>query len=221
MKSTFAIRLKEIMNIKSIKAAEIVEKTGIPKSAISQYLSGKFEAKNDRIHILANFFNVDEAWLMGFDVPMEREQPTNAPEPSNIASIIPANKIYQIPVFATVSAGFGAYAAEDVVDYMPIVLTNPHDAPDMLGIRVHGNSMYPKIEDGDTVIVRKQSSVDSGDIAVIMIDGEEGVVKKVVYGETWVELHSMNPKYEVRRFEGAELQRLRVVGLVKGVFKSF
>ena len=104
---------------------------------------------------------------------------------------------------------------------MPIVLTNPHDAPDMLGIRVHGNSMYPKIEDGDTVIVRKQSSVDSGDIAVIMIDGEEGVVKKVVYGETWVELHSINPEYMVRRFEGEDLQRLRVVGLVKGVFKSF
>ena len=104
---------------------------------------------------------------------------------------------------------------------MPIVIDNPYDVHNMLGIRVHGNSMYQKIEDGDSGIVRKQESVDSGSIAVILIDGEEGVVKKVVYGDDWIELHSINPEYMVRRFEGEEVQRLRVVGIVKGTFKSF
>lgn len=194
---------------KGVNKTKALQECGAGKNFISNALSGS-EPSIGKIEQIADYFGVSIDYLLG-----------NEPIKSNITEVIPASQIYQIPVFATVSAGFGAYAAEDIVDYMPIVLTNPHDAPDMLGIRVHGNSMYPKIEDGDTVIVRKQSSVDSGDIAVIMIDGEEGVVKKVVYGETWVELHSINPEYMVRRFEGADLQRLRVVGLVKGVFKSF
>lgn len=146
---------------------------------------------------------------------------SNNHEKPNISQIFPSDKIYKIPVFASVSAGFGAYAEENVIDFLPIVIENPYDVPDMLGIRVHGNSMYPKIEDGDIIVVRKQESVDSGDIAVIMIDGEEAVVKKVLYGDDWIELHSINPEYMPRRFEGAEAERLRVVGLVKGTFKMF
>lgn len=194
---------------KGTKPNPVGKQLGVASSTITQWKQGALPSSEILLKI-AEYFGVSIDYLLG-----------NEPIKTNITEVIPASQIYQIPVFATVSAGFGAYAANDVVDYMPIVLTNPHDAPDMLGIRVHGNSMYPKIEDGDTVIVRKQSSVDSGDIAVIMIDGEEGVVKKVVYGETWVELHSINPEYMVRRFEGEDLQRLRVVGLVKGVFKSF
>ena len=70
MKSTFSKRLQEIMDIKSVKQSDIVKKTGIPKSAISQYLSGKYEAKQDRVYLLAKMFNISEAWLMGYDVPM-------------------------------------------------------------------------------------------------------------------------------------------------------
>ena len=157
---------------------------------------------------------------VGQDEENEQDKPKKQEE-TNISQILPSDKIYKIPVFASVSAGFGAYAEENVIDFLPIVIENPYDVPDMLGIRVHGNSMYPKIEDGDVIVVRKQESVDSGDIAVIMIDGEEGVVKKVIYGDDWIELHSINPEYMPRRFEGAEVERLRVVGLVKGTFKTF
>lgn len=80
--------------------------------------------------------------------------------------------------------------------------------------------MFPKIEDGDSVVVRKQTSVDSGTVAVVMIDGEDGVVKKVTYGDDWIELHSFNPMYPVRRFEGADVQRLSVVGKVTKIIKE-
>ena len=53
-----------------------------------------------------------------------------------------------------------------------------------------------------------------------LLDGEEGLVKKVVYGSDWIELHSINPYYPVRRFDGEEVLRLRVVGLVKGCFRD-
>lgn len=95
--------------------------------------------------------------------------------------------MHLIPVFESVSAGFGAYACSDIVDYIPLFIDNPADVPDTICIKVKGDSMYPKIEDGDIVVVRKQSAVDSGQIAVVLIDNEEGLVKKVVY-ETSVSL---------------------------------
>ena len=61
---------------------------------------------------------------------------------------------------------------------------------------------------------------ESGSIAVMLLDGEEGLVKKVLYGDNWIELHSINPYYPVRRFEGEDVLRLRVVGLVKGIFRE-
>ena len=87
-------------------------------------------------------------------------------------------------------------------------------------ITIKGDSMSPKIENGDVAVVHKQTSVDSGSIAVILVDGEEGYIKKVVYGSDWVELVSLNPDYPTRRFEGNDLLRLSVVGLVKQIIKQ-
>lgn len=70
--STFAKRLQEAMNLREKKQSDLSNDLNIPKSAISQYLSGKFEAKQDRIYDLAKYLDVNEPWLMGYDVPMER-----------------------------------------------------------------------------------------------------------------------------------------------------
>ena len=66
------------MELKGIKQSEICKTTGIPKSAMSQYISGAFEPKQNRIFLIAKALNVNEAWLMGIDVPMSREH--NAPD---------------------------------------------------------------------------------------------------------------------------------------------
>ena len=80
--------------------------------------------------------------------------------------------------------------------------------------------MFPKIEDGDIVQVHKQESVDSGSIAVVLVDGDEGLVKRVSYGEDWIELQSINPMYQAMRFEGEDVLRVRVVGLVTQITKG-
>lgn len=67
-------RIKRALYIRGMKQSELCQATKIPKSAISQYISGAFEPKQDRIYIIAKALNVSEAWLMGFDVPMEREK---------------------------------------------------------------------------------------------------------------------------------------------------
>lgn len=63
-------RLKEAMEIREIKQAELVEKTGIDKGQMSSYLSGKYKPKQRNINLIAQALSVDEAWLMGYDVPM-------------------------------------------------------------------------------------------------------------------------------------------------------
>ena len=74
--------------------------------------------------------------------------------------------------------------------------------------------MEPLINGGDLVLVRKQTSIDSGDIGVFAVDEDEGVVKKVVYGKDFIELHSFNHYYPVRRFENEDVLSVRVIGKV-------
>lgn len=65
-------RLKEIIALRQVKQVDIIESTGITKGALSSYITGRYEPKQDKIYILAKYFDVSEAWLMGYDVPMER-----------------------------------------------------------------------------------------------------------------------------------------------------
>ena len=72
--TTCGERIKRALRIRGMKQSELCQITKIPKSAISQYISGAFEPKQDRVYLIAKALNVSEAWLMGFDVPMERER---------------------------------------------------------------------------------------------------------------------------------------------------
>lgn len=170
--------------------------------------------KGEELSKIADFLDVSTEYLL---------EKTDDPNPikSNISAVYNSQNIYNIPVFESVSAGFGAYASNDILEYIPVVITNPADVEDTISIKVAGDSMYPKIEDGDIIIVRRQTSVDSGDIAVVLLDNDEGLVKRVVYGPTWIELQSINESYPVQRFDGAEVTRLRVVGKVVGGYKKF
>lgn len=80
-KEKCSARLAKALAIRGMKQSELCEKTRIPKSAISQYLSGLFEPKQDRLYIIAQALNVDPVWLMGFDVPMEKANENSPSEP--------------------------------------------------------------------------------------------------------------------------------------------
>lgn len=73
---TFANRLNAAMNARNMKQADLVERTNLSKQQVSQYVNGKFEAKQQAVYTLAQVLDVSEAWLMGYDVPMEKVQVT-------------------------------------------------------------------------------------------------------------------------------------------------
>ena len=73
-----SVRIAKALSIRGMRQYELCQKTNIPKSAISQYISGAFEPKQDRIYLISQALNVDPVWLMGYDVPMEKKaQPEN------------------------------------------------------------------------------------------------------------------------------------------------
>ncbi len=206
--------IRRLRNEKGLTQEQLGEMVGVQKAAVQKWENGSVQnLKRATIKKLSEIFNVSPVTF----VKEDDEQY----EPSNISYIIGSKNMYQIPVFESVSAGFGAYASNDIIDYIPVIITNPADVEDTIAVKVTGDSMYPKIEDGDIIIVRRQTSVDSGDIAVVLLDNDEGLVKKVVYGPTWIELQSINESYPVQRFDGAEVTRLRVVGKVMGSYKTF
>ena len=82
---TCAERIKKALDIKGIKQSDLRRLTKIPKSSMSQYMSGDYEPKQDRIYLIAKALNVSEAWLMGYDVPMERQEKKEPPAESNLS----------------------------------------------------------------------------------------------------------------------------------------
>ena len=213
-KTEIGKRIRECREQAGITMEELGGRIGLNKSTVQRYESGKVERiKLPVLQAIARELNADPLYLT-----LKADKREDDLIPSNIANIV-TDEIRMIPVFENVSAGFGAYADSEVMDYVPLFVRNPSEVPNLMGIRVRGDSMYPKIEDGDIIIVRKQTSVDSGSIAVILLDGEEGLVKKVEYGDDWIDLISINPEYKPRRFEGEEVTRLQVVVLVKQVIK--
>ncbi len=184
---------------------DLADKTGFNKSTLQRYETGKTnKLPLDKAKIIASALETTVEALMGFGSCCE---PTASSE------------VFSIPVFDSVSAGFGCYADSSAVGCKPTILANASEAGEYLWINVKGDSMSPKIEDGDMILVRRQDSVESGSVAVVMVD-DEAVVKKLKYGKGWAELHSFNPYYPVRRFEKQEAQRIKVVGLVKEVCKK-
>lgn len=209
-KIVFSNNLKKIMKERGITRSKLCEDLNIKYTTICDWIKGAKYPRINNIEKIANYFGISKSELI------EDGSLLN----SNINSI-PDNSIYQIPVFEKVSAGFGAYTSNEVINHIPIMLHSVYEVENTIGIKVTGDSMYPKIEDGDIVIVRKMSSVDSGDIAVVLLDGEEGLVKKVEYGSDWINLISINPEYPVKKFKGEEVTRIQVVGKVIGSYKVF
>lgn len=217
---TFANRLQKAMNLKNMKQVDLVEKTNIDKSLISNYLKGKYKAKQDNLYLLAKVLNVNEAWLMGYDVPMER----NSEDILNKIGAIPISDIdvTNIPLLGTVKAGYDYLAQENIIDYISFKVDGT-DKENYYALNVVGDSMTPLFDDGDTVIVHKQDDFENGDNCVVLINGEEATIKKVYKGNTGIELKAVNPYYPPRVFSKEDIKDLpvKIIGVVEKSIRNF
>ena len=212
-------KVKRLSKEKGIKQGFLCSQLGMTYAYLNDVAKGKSTMSDDRIKKIADVLGTTYEYLTNqTDDPKPKNKKT--PEITSNADIISTGKnIYMIPLFENVSAGFGAYADDHITDYIPMYFSNPSEAKESIFIVVRGDSMYPKIENGDSVLIHKQSSVDSGTIAVVLLDEDEALVKRVVYDNDWIELQSINPMYPPMRFEDADVLRIKVLGAVKMILK--
>lgn len=214
-------KLKKARLEAGLSQAELADRLGLNVRTYGSYERGERDVSTSLLRDICQTLNISSDELLENEFTVARKRLNPKPEPiTPNAEILPNTNIHMIPVFESVAAGFGAYACSDVVDYIPLLISNPADVSEMLCIKVTGDSMYPKIENGDMVVVRKQSSIDSGQIAVILLDKEEGLVKRIVYGDNYIELQSINPEYPPKVFKGRDMLRIDVVGVVKQIIKN-
>ena len=197
--------IMQILSERGIKPGTMMRELGFSSGLFSQWKAGTQRPSADKIQKIADFLGVSSDYLLG------RE---------STAELLPQRGLRFVPVFETVAAGFGAYADSCPVGVVADYIESDYDAANTLAIKVKGDSMYPKIEDGDLVIVRRDVDWYDGAIVVALIDGDEGVVKRIFQTATRLTLESINPAYPPRRFEREEMNRVQVVGVVKMILKE-
>ncbi len=203
-------RIKLLRKEHNLTQEELGAKIGVQKAAIQKYEKGTVKnIKRDSLIKLAKYLDTTPEYLLGWD-----DTPQNA-------NIVDESEFVMIPVVGRVAAGLSCFAENNITDYEPVHKNSINSDEQYAFLRVVGDSMYPVFMEGDLVLVRCQTSVDSGSYGVVTIDGENGVVKRIVYGKDFIELQSINPMYPPRRFTDEDVLRIRVFGLVKEIKRKF
>lgn len=186
----------------------ISEEMGIPYTTLVEWANGKKFPRADGIERLANYFRILKSELLE-----EHDKKDFSP---NITE-----DYTTFPVIGEVAAGYDHIAVEDwdgdTVD-IPNSFLKGHRKDEFFVLRVKGDSMYPEYQDGDKVLVLKQSSLNySGQVGVVIYDGEIGTLKRVEYvqGEDWMRLVPINPSFPPLRIEGSALEQCRILGIPK------
>ena len=206
-----AERLKTALEVRDISQSELSRKTGIGKSSISTYLTGEYEPKQKNIYKMALVLNVNEAWLMGAEVPMER-QDTGASHIQNpiAANITPLPAMKEWPVLGVTACGKPLHR-----ELLDETILAPADIKADIVFRCVGDSMInARIFDGDAVFIHLQPEVENGQIAVVRV-GDEYTLKRVYVFDDCVELRAENPTVKPIILRGPELNpdNYEVVGL--------
>ena len=204
---TFAQRFSQALLSRNITAAELSRRLGVNEGTISNYKKGTYEPKQRRLESIATILNVSIPWLMGADVPMDNTTP-----------IIPSG--FQPIPSTTKKPRLGVISCGDPID-TPENFDGYDDVPDMFDcdftLVCEGDSMIgARICDGDIVYIKQQPTIENGQIAAVLIDGEEKLLKRVYITEESIILQAENPAYSPRSYHREDMNRVSIIGKVVG-----
>ncbi|MCI6384014.1 MAG: transcriptional repressor LexA [Subdoligranulum variabile] len=209
--ATFAQRLREGLDIRQMNQTELAKRSQISKSSISRYIKGDWEGKQGAVYALAKALGVTEAWLMGYDVPMEAEE---APSPIP-AGFEPLPEMTTIPLVGSIACGTPILAEQNIEARIGVPALWRAD----FALTCHGNSMAAMIQDGDIVCIRKQPEVENGEIAAVRI-GEEATLKRFYRQGDTVMLQAENPAFSPLVYTRDQLNEITIEGLVVGICRG-
>lgn len=196
-KEIFSKNLQYYMELNNKTRTDVCRDLDIPYSTFTDWCNANIYPRIDKIEMLANYFDIKKSDLV---------------ENKSIKEV----NVYKIPILGTVKAGYNWLAEENIIDYITIKETMPN-IKEYFALRITGDSMLPLLSDGDLVIVHSQDDVESGQTAVILINGEEATVKKIIKTNEGIELHAMNPYYPVKKFTFEDMKNIpvKIIGRVR------
>ena len=191
---TFYERLTELRREKGLTQKQIVDELDLGKNSFGDWKRGIIPVRSTQ-QLLAKYFGVSVDYLMG---------KTNNPIPNTekVGTYIPYEKRGLRPVIGLASAGTGVIAEEMIVGWESV------------------EDEY-NIDNGDRVLIQRDAKIESGCIAVAVVDGTEGFLKQVEFGENSTSLHSFNPYYPDMEFVDADQKRLHFIGRVREMKRRF
>ena len=191
-------RIFEARKRRKISRKEIADFLQVHETTIKRYEDGNTKKlPTDRLEKIAKYLNTSIEYLMGW----EDEQKLQG---------------LKIPVLGTVAAGIPISAVEDILDYEEVPQSWENQG-EFFGLRIKGDSMKPDINNGDTVIVRQQSTANNGDVVIALVNGDDATCKKFEKLDNGIMLISNNSEYSPMYFSNEEVLTKPVVIIGKVV----
>lgn len=235
----FANNLKQLRKSKGLTQVQFAEIFNISSGTIAMWETNKRVPDISMLKRIANYFDVTVDHLLSDDAIKEKNAPIISDRSDNIDSVPAAepslttqpeyrgfavldhDNIYMIPIYRTVSAGYGAFADEYIIGYEPVYLSSQKEAEETFAVVVKGDSMLPRIDEDDIAIVHKQDCFENGDIVIAIQCGNgDGFIKRAFLRKDKLSLESFNPNYPVMTFTGPEIESIKIIGVVKKIIKS-
>lgn len=200
------INLEHYLNARNLKQADLARGLGVSEATISKWLSGKSSPRMKKIDDICKILGVKREDLL-YEHDFAEEEPISA---SNLYTAT----IREFPLLGTIAAGQPIFAEETI----PVPVSGAVGIDADFCLKVQGDSMInAKINDGDIVFIRKQSMVEDGEIAAVLITelyGDTATLKRVYYDkiENKIQLIAENPKYPPLSYSGERLNDIRILG---------
>jgi repressor LexA len=195
----FAQRLKELRKLRGISQVALSSELGLSQQAVGKWETGRSTPDPAMLARIAAFFEVSTDYLLG-----------RAQSAANTDGWQAAGE-YPIPIIGTVRAGYGALALEE--DYGE-EYARVKDPQNYFYLLVKGDSMEPRIFEGDLALVRRQQTLESGELGVVVFGDGEGTLKKYIRRGNTVILQPFNSAYPPQIIMGEDLDHLYIAGKV-------
>lgn len=190
--------IQHLCNKRGITPTVAGKESGAGKELVTNMKRKGTMPSVEKIRLLANYLGVTTSELLG--------------EASGSSS-----SGIRVPVLGTIPAGIPLEAIEDILDWEEIPAAWGSGDRQYFGLRVRGDSMYPRYLEGDTVILRKETTCESGDDCAVLVNGDVATLKQVmIRGDGSLELRPTNPAYPPRIYSPAEIESLpvQIIGVV-------
>ena len=198
-------RIEYLRKKENLYQKDLAKLLNVSIPAINYYEKEKRAIDTKTAEILADFFNVSIDYLLG-------KADTNV-----------KSNLIELPVVGVVKAGYDYLAIENIIDTIKVETSLVGDGSEYFALKLKGDSMAPAFVDGDIVIVKKQNDCENNEFAIVIINGEEGTLKKVKKTDVGIILQPLNPAYTPLIFTNEEIKNIPIiiVGIVKKLERRF